>query len=128
MAEVRNYRLTGLLVMVTLAGAMSACGGSSGPAPAGAPAVSCTNYAIHAHGKYDNEVSVRVKVRNSTARAAQYAINVEMSASHPRHADAHLTEVTINGSAASGTSVELGHKMLTSDPVKRCRITKVSRS
>jgi len=130
MAVLRGYRPAGLLAAVTLAGAMSACGPSTPAAPAsgGVAGVSCTSYALHANGTYHDEVSVRVKVNNSTSRTARYAINVEMSASHPRPGDVTSTEVTIDGSVAAHTSVELGHKVLTSDPVKQCRITKVSRS
>lgn len=125
----RGYRWTGLLAAVTLAGALGACGDSTSAAGSSRVlGVSCTSYALHANGKYHDEVSVLVKVSNSTTRTVRYAIDVEMSVSHPNAKDAPARKMTIDGSVASHTSAELGHKVLMPDPVKQCRVTRVKRS
>jgi hypothetical protein len=128
-AVLRGYRLAGLLVAVTLAGAVSACGQSGPAAPTftGASRVSCTNYAIHASGRYHDEVSVRVQASNATARTALFAVDVAMTVSRPGRADA-ATTVTVGGPVPSRSSLELGHKVLTVGPVSHCRVTRVSRS
>jgi hypothetical protein len=128
-AVLRGYRLAGLLVAVILAGAVGACGQSaSGPTFTGASGVSCTNYAIHASGRYHDEVSVRVKASNATARTALFAVDVAMTVSRPGRTAAPTAHVTIDGPVPSRSSLELGHKVLTVGPVSHCRVTRVSRS
>ena len=126
----RGYRPVSLLVAVTLAGALSACGGSS--SVRSSPGVTCTNYALYGAGSYHNEVSVRVEVSNSTAHPARYAIAVELTtSSHGGSGGASSARVTIRGSVPSHASAELGRKVLTAGPVQRCRaarITRLSRS
>jgi hypothetical protein len=120
---------TVVLATVALASAVTACGHSAAaPAGSGVTDVSCTNYALHGNGRYHDEVSVRVQIDNATARRVRYAIHVEMSASHSGPATERATEVTISGSVPPRTSGELGHKVLTSGPVRQCRVTRVGRS
>ena len=128
-AVLRGYRLAGLLVAVTLAGAVSACGQSAaGPAFTGASGVSCTSYSIHASGRYHDEVSVRIQASNATARRVLFAVDVAMTVSQPGRTPAHTAHVTIDGPVPSRSSLELGHKVLTAGPVSHCRVTRVSRS
>ena len=120
----RHHRLAAFLLGITLTGAVSACGGST--PVVSAPGVSCTNYAIHASGRYQDEVSVRVEVSNTMSRPAHFAVDVELSTSHtPGQAP---LQVTIDGLIASRSSAELARKILTTDPVQKCRIAKLSRS
>jgi hypothetical protein len=129
LAGSRGYRPVVLLATVALAGTVTACGHSAAaPTSSGVAGVSCTNYALHGNGRYHDEVSVSVQANNSTARSARFAVEVQLSVSHPSPADVTATEVTVHGSVASRSSVELGRKVLTSGPVKRCRVTRVSRS
>jgi hypothetical protein len=124
-AVLRGYRLAALLAAVTVAGALSSCGGSD--SAQSAPGLSCTNYALHGTGKYHDEVSVSVKVSNSTTHLARYAIDVALTASHDGPGDAPSTHVIIHGSVASHASTELSRKVLTADPVQRCRVTRTTR-
>lgn len=125
-------RLSGILVAVILAGTTGACGSSTsdsaGPPSSDVVGVTCSNYVIHDNGPYEDEVSVRVEVHNSTSSTARYAIDVEMVSSEPGRGAALPGRVTIDGSVTSHSSVELGHKVLTSRPVSRCRVTQVSRT
>src|SRR5260370_42172022 len=75
----RGYRPVSLLVAVTLAGALSACGGSS--SVRSSPGVTCTNYALHGTGRYHNEGSVPGEGSNSTAPPARHAIARELTTS-----------------------------------------------
>ncbi len=88
--------------------------------------MSCTNYAIHASGKYHDEVWVRVNVSNATTQPRRYAVDVALSAGQA--AGPGCTHVTVTGLVAANTSAELGRKVLTTDAVQRCRITRLSRS
>jgi hypothetical protein len=124
-AMVRGYGRAGLAAAV-LACAVSACSQST-PAT-GASGVTCTNYAIHASGKYHYEVWVRVEVNNTTAQPARYAIDVALNVRHTQQAAVTAAHVTLNGLVAGKTSTELGRKVLTTDVVQRCRVTKLSRS
>jgi hypothetical protein len=123
-AVLRDHRLVSLLAAVALAGALSSCGSSN--SAQSAPGLSCINYALHGAGKYHNEVSVRVKVSNSTTHLARYVVEVALTASHDGPGDAPSTHVTIHGSVASHTSAELGRKVLTADAVRRCRVTRIT--
>jgi hypothetical protein len=122
----RGYRLVCSLVAVTLAGALSACGGST--SVQSSPGVTCSNYPLHGAGKYHNEASIRVEVSNSTAYPAHYAIDVDLTAGQDGPGDAPATNVTIRGSLASHASGELDRKVLTGDPIQRCRIIRILRS
>ena len=124
-ATLRGYCLVGLAAGA-LAGGLSAC--SDPPAATAAPGVSCTNYAIHASGKYHDEVWVRVNVSNSSTHPARYAIGVDLSVRSSQPGEAPAAHVTIKGLVAAKTSAELGRKVLTTDVVKRCRVTGISRS
>lgn len=124
-AVLRGHRLAALLAAVTVAGALSSCGNSD--AAQSAPGLSCTNYALHGTGKYHDEVSVSVKVSNSTTHVASYAIDVALTASHGGPGDPPATHVTIHGSVASHASAELSRKVLTAGPVQRCRLTRTTR-
>jgi hypothetical protein len=121
----RGYRPVCLVVAVTLAGTLSACGGSS--SVQSSPGVTCTNYVLHGTGSYHNEVSVRVEVSNSTAHPARYAIDVELTtSSHDGPGGASSSRVTIRGSVPSHASAELGRKVLTAGPVQRCRAPRIT--
>ena len=121
----RGYWLVGLAAAV-LTGAVSACGSST--AATSASGVSCTSYAIHASGKYHDEVWVRVNVSNRTTQPAHYAVEVDLSVRKSQPGPAPAMHVTINGLVAANTSAALGRKVLTTDSVQRCRVTKLSRS
>lgn len=121
----RGYGPASFLAAVALAGALSACG-SSHSAQSG-PGLSCSNYPLHGTGAYHNEASIRVEVSNSTAHPARYAIDVDLTASHDGPGDASSTHVTIYGSVAPHASGELGRKVLTADPIRRCRIIRMTR-
>lgn len=124
-AVLHGYRLTSSLVALILAGALSACGSST--SVQASPGVSCSNFPLNGTGKYHNEESVRVEVSNSTAHSARYAIDVDLTASHDGPGDAPTTMVvTIHGSLASHASGELGRKLLTGDPIQRCRVTRIT--
>jgi hypothetical protein len=84
------------------------------------------NYALHGSGRFHNELAVQVKVENSTSRPARYAVDVDLTISPGAAAGSH-SHVTIYGSVASRASAELARKVLTTDKVQRCRLTKVSR-
>ncbi len=122
---VRGYWLVGLAAAV-LTSAVSACGAST--AATGASGVSCTNYAIHASGKYHDEVWVRVNVSNPTTQPAHYAVDVDLSIRKSQPGPAPAMHVTISGLVAANTSAALGRKVLSTDAVQRCRVTKLSRS
>jgi hypothetical protein len=116
----RGYRVAGLLVMIGLAGALSACGGGSDAAQS-APGLSCVNYALTGSGQYRNEVSVRVHVSNSTTHRARYAVRVDLSASSDPSGPAPV-HVMITGSIASNASTVLARRVLTADRVQACRV------
>jgi hypothetical protein len=120
----RGYRRAGFVAAFILIGAVSACGSSD--AAQSAPGLSCVNYALQGSGKFHNELAVQVKIHNSTSRAALYVVDVDLTTSHDPAAggDSH---VKIHGSVASRTSAELARKVLTTDKVQRCRVTKVTR-
>lgn len=120
----RGNRLAGLLIAVSAATSLSACGGS---AVKSSPGVSCSNYALSGNGQYRNEASVRVQVSNSTTRAARYAVDVAITTSHSGAGGAPSAHVTIEGSVAPHASAELGRKVLTAYPVQRCRLTRITR-
>lgn len=120
-----GYRLTPLLVAVTLASVLSACGSSN--SVVSGQGIRCSNYALQSSGKFRNEVSVRVKVSNSTAHPARYAIDVALAGSQGEHGDAAATRVTIHGSVASHASAELSRKVLTARAIRRCRVTRTTR-
>jgi hypothetical protein len=124
-AVVRGYLLLGLTA-AALASTVSAC--SDPPPKTAASDVSCTNYAIHASGNYHDEVWVRVNVSNSTTHPARYAIEVDLSVGNSQAGAGLTRQVTISGLVAAKTSAELGRKVLTTDAVKRCRVTGLSRS
>ncbi len=124
-AVLPGYRMTPLLVAVTLASVLSGCG-STGSVVSG-QGIRCSNYALQDSGRFRNEVSVRVKVSNSTAHPARYAVDVALTWSHGEQGDAAAAHVTIHGSVASHASAELGRKVLTAGPVRRCRVTRISR-
>jgi hypothetical protein len=121
----RGYRRASLVAAFILMGTVSACGGNSNAAQS-APGLSCVNYALHGSGKFHNELSVRVKIHNSASQSARYAVAVDLTTSQGATAggDSH---VMIYGSVASRASAELARKVLTTDTVQRCRLTKVSR-
>lgn len=121
----RTHRLARMLAVCVLAGAASGCGSSS--QPTSAPGVSCTNYPIHASGKYRDEVAVQVAVSNATSSPARFVVTVDL-ASSKAPGDGTATQVTIYGLVASHSSAELSRKVLTTGPVQRCRITKLGRS
>jgi hypothetical protein len=121
----RGYRPASLLVAVTLASALSACGSSS--SVLSGPGISCANYALQGTGRYHNETSVRVQVSNSTTHSARYAVEVILTASHDGPGAAPATHVTIHGSIASHASAELSRKVLTAHAVRRCRVTRITR-
>lgn len=124
-AVVRGYFLLGLTA-AALASAVSGC--SDPPPKTAASGVSCTNYPIHASGKYHDEVWVRVNVSNSTTHPARYAIDVDLSVGHSQAGAGLTKQVTISGLVAAKTSAELGRKVLTTDAVNRCRVAGLSRS
>jgi hypothetical protein len=113
-------------VAATLASVLSACSGSTATTGTSS-AVSCTNYAIHASGRYHEEVWVRVSVSNATTAPRRYAVEVALSVrgSQP---GAAAPKVTVNGLVAANSSAELGRKVLTTDTVQRCRVIRLSRS
>ena len=119
-AVLRGYRAAGVLA-VSLAGALSACGGGSNAAQS-APGLSCTNLAVQGSGTYHNEVSVRVNVKNSTTHRARYAVRVDLTTGADQP-----TPVTIHGSVASGASAVLARKVLTTDRVQECRVARIIR-
>jgi hypothetical protein len=122
-----SYRWSLVIVVAALlAGGMSAC--SDSPATTKTSGVSCTNYAIHASGKYHDEVWVRVNVSNATAQPRHYAVEVALSVHNSQQEATAATNVTVSGLVAANTSAELGRKVLTTDVVQRCRITRLSRS
>lgn len=120
-----RYCLGGLMAAI-LVSVVSACSGSSATTGTSS-GVSCTNYAIHASGRYHDEVWVRVTVSNATTQPRHYAIEVALivRASHP---DAASPNVTVNGLVPANSSAELGRKVLTTQAVQRCRVTRLSRS
>jgi uncharacterized protein (DUF58 family) len=122
---VRAYSMAGLLVMVSLAGALGACGSSN--AARSAPGLRCTNYALQGTGAYHNEVSVQVDVSNSTTHPARYAVRVDLTTSGDRPGSVPSVHVTINGSVASRASAVLARKVLTADRVQGCRVTRIIR-
>lgn len=121
MIAVRGYRAASVLVAVSMAGALGACGGGSNAAQS-APGLSCTNYALQSSGTYHNEVSVRVNVTNSTTHRARFAVRVDLTTS-----GAQPGSVTINGSVASRASAVLARKVLTTDRVQGCRVARIIR-
>jgi hypothetical protein len=121
----RGCWLVGLAAVV-LAGGVSACSHST--AATSASGVSCTNYAIHASGRYHDEVWVRVTISNPTTKPARYAIDVDLSVRKSQPGPAPAMHVTINGLVAANTSAALGRKVLATDVVQRCRVTRLSRS
>jgi hypothetical protein len=125
-AVLRGYGLVSGLVAVTLASALSACGGGSTSVQSSA-GVSCSNYPLHGTGKYRNEETIRVEVNNSTASPARYAIDVDLTAGQGGPAGASATHVTIRGSLASHAVGELGRKVLTEDAIRRCQVTRITR-
>jgi hypothetical protein len=122
----RRHYLSGLAAGIVTVGAISACG-SSAPAT-GATGATCTNYAIHASGKYHDEVWVRVNVANSTTKPAEYSIEVDLSAPGSDPVTAAATTVTIVGLVPAKTSAQLGRKVLTTADVESCRVARLSRS
>ena len=120
-----GYRLTPLLLAVMLAGVLSACGSSD--SVVSGQGIRCGNYALQGSGKFRNEVSVRVKVSNPTAHPARYAVDVALTWGHDEHGDAAAARVTIHGSVASHASAELARKVLTARPIRRCRVTRITR-
>lgn len=121
----RGYCLARGLVAVAAMGVLSACG-SSGPVSA-SPGLSCSNYALHGTGLYHNEESVRVEVSNSTGHATRYAIDVTLTGSGAGTARPPATLVTVSGAVASHASGLLGRKVLTTGPIQRCRVTRITR-
>ena len=121
----RGSHLVSTLVAASLLGALSACGGSSDSAQSG-PGLSCTNYALHGSGKYHNEVSVQVEVRNSSPHPARYAVGVALTVSHGGPQDPAATSVTVYGLVPSRASSELSRKVLTAATVQRCRVTQIT--
>jgi hypothetical protein len=115
-----------VLVAALLTGGVSAC--SESPATTKPSGVSCTNYAIHASGKYHDEVWVRVNVSNATTQPRHYAVEVALSIRSSQPEAPAATHVTVSGLVAANTSAELGRKVLTTDVVQRCRVTRLSRS
>jgi hypothetical protein len=115
-----------ILVAALLTGGVSACSDSSTTTKTSA--VSCTNYAIHASGKYHDEVWVRVDVSNATTQPRHYAVDVALSVRSSQPGAEPATHVTVSGLVAANTSAELGRKVLTTDVVQRCRVTRLSRS
>jgi hypothetical protein len=124
-AVLRGYRGASFVAALILIGTVSACGGNSN-AVQSAPGLSCVNYALRGSGKFHNELSVRVKIRNSAFRPARYAVDVDLTTSHDAVAGGH-SHVMIYGSVASRTSAELARKVLTTDKVQRCQLTQVRR-
>ena len=124
-AVLLGYRLTPLLVAVALASALSACGSSD--SVVSGQGIRCGNYALQGSGKFRNEVSVQVEVRNPTAHPARYAVDVALTQSHGEHGDAAAMHVTIHGSVASHASAELARKVLTARAIRRCRVTRTTR-
>lgn len=125
-AVLRGYRAAGVLVAVSMAGALGACGGGSNAAQS-APGLSCTNYALQGSGRYHNEVSVRVNVTNSTTHRARFAVRVDLTTSGAPPGSAPSVPVTINGSVASRASAVLARKVLTTDRVQGCRVARIIR-
>lgn len=126
MAAPRGGRLGGPLAAVIVAGAVIAC---SGPASStSAPAVSCTNYAIHGSGKYHDEVWVRVSVSNTSSRSVRYVVDVNLTPADPAGTGAPATRVTITGLGAANSPAELSRKVLTVGRVQHCEITRLSQS
>jgi hypothetical protein len=115
-----------VLVAALLSGGLSSC--SDSPSTTKTSGVSCTNYAIHASGKYHDEVWVRVNVSNVSAQPRHYAVEVALSVRGSQPESAAATSVTVSGLVAANTSAELGRKVLTTDVVQRCRVTRLSRS
>jgi hypothetical protein len=122
---VRRYYLL-VLAATALIGVLTACGSSS--VKTGSSAVSCTNYPIHASGKYHDEVWIRVSVSNATTQPRHYAIDVALTVRVSQPGTTPAGDVTINGLVAAHSSAELGRKVLTTDVVQRCRVTRLSRS
>jgi len=120
----RGYSLVSVLVAVGAASLLSACG-SSGPASA-SPGLTCSNYALHGAGVYRNEESVRIEVSNSTAHAALYAIDVTLTGKADGTAKPSATLVTVSGAVASHASGLLGRKVLTTEPIQQCRVTRIT--
>ena len=120
----RGYRRAGFIAALILIGAVSACGNSN--AAQSAPGLSCVNYALTGSGKFHNELAVHVKIHNSTSRAALYVVDVDLTTSQDPATGGH-SHVEIHGSVASRTSAELARKVLTTDKVQQCRVTKVTR-
>jgi hypothetical protein len=120
----RGYRRMVFATAFVLLGFVSACGGNSNVAQS-APGLSCVNYALHGSGKFHNELSVQVKIHNSTTRPARYVVEVDLITGNDT--ESH-SQVMILGSVASRTSAELARKVLTTNKVQQCRIAKVSRT
>jgi ABC-type glycerol-3-phosphate transport system substrate-binding protein len=120
----RGKGLACVLIALAAVSGLSACG-SSGPASASS-GLSCSNYALHGTGQYHNEESVRVQVSNSTAHAALYAVDVTLTGSSGGQAKSFSTLVTVSGAVASHQSGLLGRKVLTTGPVQRCRVTRIT--
>jgi hypothetical protein len=114
------------IVAVLLASLVSACSGST-TATGNSSDVSCANYAIHASGIYHDEVWVRVSVSNPTTEPRRYAVEVALSVRGGQPGAAPVN-VTVNGLVAANSSAELGRKVLTTDAVQRCRVTRLSKS
>ena len=115
-----------IVVAALLSGGVSACSDST--ATTKTSGVSCTNYAIHASGRYHDEVWVRVDVSNATTQPRHYAVEVALSVRSSQPGATAATHVTVSGLVAANTSTELGRKVLTTDVVQRCRVTRLSRS
>jgi hypothetical protein len=114
------------MAAVIMASLVSACSGST-TATGDSSGVSCANYVIHTSGIYHDEVWVRVSVSNSTAEPRRYAVDVALSV-RGGQPGATPVNVTVNGLVAANSSAELGRKVLTTDIVQRCRVTRLSKS
>lgn len=90
--------------------------------------MTCASYPLTGNGTFHDEIAIRVLVNNADKRPARYRIAVELTARHPRPGDAPTTLVTIHGSVASRSSVQLGRKVLAAGPVARCRVRHALRS
>jgi hypothetical protein len=114
-----GWQTASLLVTVSLASALSGCGGSN--AVRSDPGSTCVNNAVSGSGQYRNEVSIRVNVSNPATHPALYSVRMDLTTS----GSAPPVQLTITGSVASHASALLARKVLTAGPVQACHVDRI---
>jgi hypothetical protein len=122
----RPIALATLLSAAALTGALTACGGPA--SSTSASSVSCTNFAIHGTGKYQDEVQVRVSVSNTTPQPVTYTVDVDLTMADPAGSGTPAMHVTVSGLVAAKSSADLSRKVLSIGKVQHCQITRSSPS